>query len=71
MHYDIIIQNGKIIDGTGNPWYQGELGIKGEKIVNINAKIDGTADRVIDATDMIICPGFIDMHYLRNRAVWE
>ncbi|MFX1358205.1 MAG: amidohydrolase family protein [Promethearchaeota archaeon] len=62
MDYDIIIQNGKIIDGTGNPWYQGELGIKDEKIVKIKTKIDGTADRVIDATNMIVCPGFIDMH---------
>jgi N-acyl-D-amino-acid deacylase len=62
MHYDIIIQNGRIIDGTGNPWYKGELGIKNEKIVKIESKIEGNADIMLDATDMIICPGFIDMH---------
>ncbi|MFX0059969.1 MAG: amidohydrolase family protein [Candidatus Hodarchaeota archaeon] len=62
MTFDIIIQNGKIIDGTGNPCYQGELGIKDEKIVEIKTKLEGNAENVIDATDMIICPGFIDMH---------
>ena len=62
MSFDIIIRNGRIIDGTGNPWYSGELGIKDGKIVKIRTKIKENASRELDATKMIICPGFIDMH---------
>jgi len=62
MNYDIIIKNGKIINGAGNPWYYGEIGINEGKIVKIGTKIDGTATKVIDATNQIVSPGFIDIH---------
>jgi N-acyl-D-amino-acid deacylase len=62
MDYDIIIKNGKIINGAGNPWYYGEIGINEGKIVKIGTKIAGTATKVIDATNQIVCPGFIDIH---------
>jgi len=62
MSFDIIIRNGRIIDGTGNPWYHGEIGIKEGKIKEIRSKISNEGSREIDAEGMIICPGFIDMH---------
>lgn len=62
MSYDLIIRNGRIIDGTGNPWYHSEIAIKNGKIIKIRTQIEREASREIDATGMIICPGFIDMH---------
>lgn len=60
--YDIIIKNGFIVDGTGNPGFYGDVAIKGDKIAKIATKIDGNADRVIDAKGMMVSPGFIDPH---------
>jgi N-acyl-D-amino-acid deacylase len=62
MDYDIIIKNGRIIDGSGNPWYSGEIGINDGKIAEINPKIKGDAKKVIDAHGLMISPGFIDIH---------
>jgi len=62
MAYDIIINNGKIIDGAGNPWYWGEIGIENGKITKIAPKIKDDAKKVIDANGLIVCPGFIDIH---------
>jgi len=62
MSYDIVIKNGRIIDGAGNPWFYGEIGIKDGKITRIRPKINEDAKKVIDASGMIVCPGFIDIH---------
>ncbi|MFX1495362.1 MAG: amidohydrolase family protein [Promethearchaeota archaeon] len=62
MSFDLIIKNGRIIDGTGNPWYRGEIGIKDGKIKEIRPKISNEGSKEIDARGMMICPGFIDMH---------
>ena len=62
MSYDIIIKNGKIISGTGNPWYIGEIGIKDGKIVKTRSKLNESATKEIDAAGLITCPGFIDIH---------
>ena len=60
--YDVVINNGKIIDGTGNPWFQADVAIKNGKIVKIG-RLDGrSAKRVIDAKGMVVSPGFIDLH---------
>jgi N-acyl-D-amino-acid deacylase len=60
--YDVVITNGRVIDGTGNPWFYGDLAIKGGKIVKIG-KIDSkSGKRVIDAKGMAVSPGFIDLH---------
>ena len=62
MSFDIIIKNGRIIDGAGNPWYRGEIAIKDGKIVKIRQEITEDANKIIDAKNMIVCPGFIDIH---------
>ena len=62
--YDMIIQNGKIVDGSGGSAFIGSIAIKEDKIVKISKEeIDSSlADKVIDANELIVSPGFIDMH---------
>src|ERR1700754_2967148 len=62
QHFDIILKNGKIIDGTGNPWFYGDIGIVKNKIISIGNLSKYKADKTIDATGLIVAPGFIDVH---------
>jgi N-acyl-D-amino-acid deacylase len=59
---DMLIKNGKIIDGTGNSWTIGDVAIKNGKIVAKGHLDSWTATKNIDATGLIVCPGFIDIH---------
>jgi N-acyl-D-amino-acid deacylase len=59
--YDLIIRNGHIIDGTGSPWYSGDLGIRDGRIAAIGSLLDAQAKNTIDAAGMVVAPGFIDM----------
>ena len=59
--FDIVITNGHIIDGTGSPWYSGDLGIWDGKIVAIGNLAAAPRKRTIDARGMVVAPGFIDM----------
>ncbi len=59
--YDILIRNGRIVDGSGNPWFSGDVAIRGNRIVAIGKLGDAHATRVIDAKGMVVAPGFIDM----------
>ena len=59
--YDIIITHGHIIDGTGSPWYEGDVGIKEGRIAAIGNLADAPRKQTIDARGLIVAPGFIDM----------
>ncbi len=59
--FDIVITNGHIIDGTGSPWYSGDIGIRGGKIAAIGNLSDAQRTRTIDVHGMVVAPGFIDM----------
>ncbi|MGZ5245453.1 MAG: N-acyl-D-amino-acid deacylase family protein [Flavitalea sp.] len=59
---DLLIQNGRIVDGTGNSWYYGDLAITNGKVVATGVLKDYSANRIIDAKNKIIAPGFIDVH---------
>lgn len=60
--FDLIITNGKIMDGTGNPWFYGDLAIRGDRIVEMGALSHNEAKKVLDVKGSIVCPGFIDIH---------
>jgi N-acyl-D-amino-acid deacylase len=59
---DILIRNGKIIDGSGNNWYYGTIAVKDGKILKIGRDVNLTAKKTIDAKGLIVAPGFIDVH---------
>ena len=59
--YDVVIRNGRIVDGSGSPWYSGDIGIRQGRIARIGNLTGATAKRTIDARGMVVAPGFIDM----------
>ncbi len=59
--FDVIIRNGHIIDGTGSPWYAGDVGVRDGHIAAIGDLSRDTAKQIVDAHGMVIAPGFIDM----------
>jgi len=59
--YDLLIKNGRVIDGTGNTWFKKDIGISEGKIKSLGF-VDGNSEKTIDADGMIISPGFIDLH---------
>src|SRR5678816_274152 len=60
--YDLVITNGRIVDGTGNPWLRASIGIKDGKIVKVGRIETNRAKQIIDAQNQIVAPGFIDVH---------
>jgi dihydroorotase/N-acyl-D-amino-acid deacylase len=60
--FDVLITNGRIIDGSGNPWFIGDLGISGDSIAAVGALRDSDAKVRIDAKGLVVAPGFIDIH---------
>ena len=60
---DILIKNGRIVDGTGNPWFQGSVGVTKERIRILRGDISSVqATKIIDASGHVVAPGFIDSH---------
>ena len=66
--YDLIIKNGKIIDGTGTPHYSADVAVKDGKIAKIAKKLDGAA-HIINAKGLTVTPGFIDSHSHSDGAI--
>ena len=61
MSYDLILRNGKVVDGTGAPGVHQDVAVTDGCIVEVG-KIAGTAKKTIDASDLIVAPGFVDPH---------
>jgi len=59
--FDVLIKNGRIVDGTGAPWFRGDVGITGDRIVAVGSLSDRPAAATVDATDLVVAPGFIDL----------
>ena len=62
QQFDLAILNGKIVDGSGNSWFYGDVALKEGKIAKIGKAKDWDSKNVIDAKGMIVAPGFIDVH---------
>ena len=60
--YDILIQNGKIVDGTGSPWFFGDIAVTGDTIGAVGHLTEAKANLVIDAENQVVSPGFVDPH---------
>ena len=59
--HDLVIRGGRIVDGTGNPWFYGDVGVRGDRVAQIG-KVPSAGKQEIDAKGLIVAPGFIDMH---------
>ncbi len=60
--FDIIIEHGRVIDGTGSPWYIADIGIRGDRIEAVGPLAGAPAKRRVDAKGLVVSPGFIDVH---------
>ena len=69
--YDLILRNGRIVDGSGSPWYRGDVAVRGDTIVRIAPSITESATRVIDVDSQVITPGFIDIHSHAREGIFE
>lgn len=69
--FDLVIRGGRIVDGTGNPWFHGDVAVRGDRIAAVGSKIAGPAKREIDAKGLIVAPGFIDMHSHSDFLLFE
>lgn len=59
--FDILITNARVVDGAGNPWFRADVGIRGDRIAAVGLLDGAEADRIVDAADRVVSPGFIDM----------
>ena len=71
-NYDLIIRNGQIVDGTGEPAIRGDIAVTNGKIARIGTALEATAEREIDAAGMTVTPGFVDVHtHYDGQATWD
>src|ERR671924_2356302 len=71
MAYDLLIKNGRIVDGSGMPSFRGDVAVRNGKIVEIG-KLRGSATRTIDADGLVVAPGFVDNHcHYDAQVTWD
>ena len=71
MGYDLLVKNGRIIDGSGRPAFTGDVAVAGGKIVELG-RLDGPARRVIEADGRVVAPGFVDNHcHYDAQVTWD
>ncbi len=68
---DLVIKNGFIIDGTGNPGFVGDIRIQGDYIRQISPSIEGNGEEILDAKGKVVSPGFIDLHHHGDMAIMD
>jgi len=69
--FDLIIRNGRVIDGAGNPWFSADIGIQGDRIQKIGDLSNASGDEEIDARGLTVTPGFIDPHTHAIRGIFD
>src|SRR5690606_25991064 len=67
--FDVLIRNGSVVDGSGEPAQPADVGIRGDRIVAVDNLDGATAETVVDATGKVVSPGFIDVHVHSEVAV--
>lgn len=69
--YDVLIRGGRIVNGSGNPWFEADVGIRGDRIAAIGDLSAAAAATVIDASGLVVAPGFIDPHTHAIRGIFD
>jgi dihydroorotase/N-acyl-D-amino-acid deacylase len=69
--YDLLVRNGRVVDGAGNPWFAADVAVRGDTIVAVGRGLAGEAARVIDAAGQVVSPGFIDIHTHARRGIFD
>ena len=69
--YDLILRGGRVVDGTGNPWYRADIGVRGDTIVRIAPAIADPGTRVLELNGLVLAPGFIDIHTHARRGIFD
>lgn len=69
--FDLVIRNGRVVDGSGNPWFHGDVAVRGDRIVAVGRIPSAFAKREIDAKGLVVAPGFIDVHSHSDFVLFE
>ncbi len=69
--FDLLIRNGRVVDGTGNPWYRADVGITGGRVQAIGRLGDAEARHTLEAAGKVVAPGFIDAHVHADLTLFE
>jgi dihydroorotase/N-acyl-D-amino-acid deacylase len=69
--FDLLLRNGRILDGAGNPWFRGDVAIRGDRIAAVGLLPGAAARRTIDVKQQIVAPGFIDIHNHSEDAMFD